>query len=81
MAGLLALGTLSAVIVLLLAEAMDAWVAALVLTVLYAAAGGVLALTGRERVRQGMPPAPEQTVESVKEDVQWAKTRARSARE
>ena len=80
-AGLLALGTLSAVIVLLLAEAMDAWVAALVLTVLYAAAGGVLALTGRERVRQVMPPAPEQTVESVKEDVQWAKTRARSARE
>jgi len=39
----------------------------------------VLALNGRERVKEGMPPAPEQTVESVKEDVQWAKSRATSA--
>ena len=27
---------------------------------------------------RAMPPAPEQTIESVKEDVQWAKTRAKS---
>jgi uncharacterized membrane protein YqjE len=79
-AGLLALGALTATLILLLAEAMDAWVAALIATVLWAAAAGVLALTGRDRVREGMPPAPEQTVESVKEDVQWAKTQARSGR-
>jgi len=79
-AGLLALGALTATLILLLAEAMDAWVAALIATVLWAAAAGVLALTGRNRVREGMPPAPEQTVESVKEDVQWAKTQARSGR-
>jgi uncharacterized membrane protein YqjE len=79
-AGLLALGALTATLILLLAEAMDAWVAALIATVLWAAAGGVLALIGRDRVKEGMPPAPEQTVESVKEDVQWAKTQARSGR-
>jgi hypothetical protein len=79
-AGLLALGALTATIILLLAEAMDAWVAALIVTAIWGATAGILALTGRDRVREGMPPAPEQTVESVKEDVQWAKTRAKSAR-
>jgi uncharacterized membrane protein YqjE len=79
-AGLLALGALTAFLILLLAEAMDAWVAALIVTVVYAVVAGILALTGRERVREGMPPTPEQTVESVKEDVQWAKSRATSAR-
>jgi uncharacterized membrane protein YqjE len=78
--GLLALGTLTACIVLLLAKAMDTWVAALIVTAVYAAAAAVLGLAGRDRVKEGMPPAPEKTVESVKEDVQWAKTRARSAR-
>jgi uncharacterized membrane protein YqjE len=78
--GLLALGTLTAFLVLLLAEAMDAWLAALIVTVVYAAIAGVLAVTGRDRVKEGMPPAPEQTVESVKEDVQWARKQATSAR-
>ena len=77
---LLALGALTACLVLLLSEAMDAWVAALIVSAVYAGIAGVLAIAGRGRLREGMPPAPEQTVESVKEDVQWAKTRARSAR-
>jgi len=79
-AGLLALGALTATLILVLAETMDAWVAALIVTVIWGAVAGILALTGRDRVREGMPPAPEQTVESVKEDVQWAKTQARSGR-
>jgi uncharacterized membrane protein YqjE len=78
--GLLALGALTACLILLLAEAMDAWVAALIVTVAYGAVAGILAVTGRDRMREGMPPAPEQTVESVKEDVRWAKSRATSAR-
>jgi hypothetical protein len=44
----------------------------------YAAIAGVLALTGRQKVREATPVAPVETIESVKEDVQWAKTRARS---
>lgn len=79
-AGLLALGALTASLILLLAQGMDEWVAALIVTAAYAAAAAILALLGRDRMRESMPPAPEETVESVKEDVQWAKTRARSAR-
>lgn len=78
--GLLALGALTAAIIAVLDKAMDFWVAALIVTVVYGAIAAVLALSGRDRVKQGMPPAPEQTVETVKEDVQWAKNRAKSAR-
>lgn len=78
--GLLALGTLTVVIVALLDKAMDLWVAALVVTLVYGAIAAVMAMTGKDRVRQGMPPAPEQTVETVKEDVQWAKSQAKSVR-
>jgi hypothetical protein len=42
--------------------------------------GGSAALRGRDKVREAGPPVPEQATESVKEDVQWAKTRARSGR-
>ena len=79
-AGLLALGTLTALILSLLDKAMDFSLAALLVTLAYAAVGGFLALNGRERIKRGMPAAPEQTVETVKEDVQWAKSQARSAR-
>ena len=72
--GLLALITLTACVVALLATAMEVWIAALIVTVVYGAAAGVLAITGKQRVSEATPPVPEQTVESVEEDVQWAKT-------
>jgi uncharacterized membrane protein YqjE len=78
--GLLALGALTACFILALDKGMASWLAALIVAAVYGAAAGVLALAGRDRVKEGMPPAPEQTIESVKEDVQWAKTRAKSAR-
>jgi Putative Actinobacterial Holin-X, holin superfamily III len=71
---LLALGTLTACLVAALATGMDVWLAALIVTVVYGALAGVLALIGKNRVSEATPPVPEQTVESVKEDVQWAKT-------
>jgi uncharacterized membrane protein YqjE len=77
--GLLALGALTAAVILLLDKAMDAWLAALIVATLYAVVAGALALLGRDRVREATPPA-EQTIETVKEDVQWAKSQARSAR-
>ncbi len=76
--GLLALGTLTTCLVAALAQAMDVWLAALIVTVVYAAVAGVLALTGRQRISTATPPVPEQTAESVKEDVQWAKTQLSS---
>jgi hypothetical protein len=64
----------------LLATAIDhVWLAALIVGIVYAAIAGVLALRGRDRMREAAPPAPEQTIETVKEDVEWAKTRTRSA--
>ena len=59
---------------------MDAWLAALIVAVVYAAFAGVLAMTGKKKVEQATPPVPEQTQDSVKEDVEWAKTQARSGR-
>jgi uncharacterized membrane protein YqjE len=77
---LLALGTLTALILSLLDKAMDFSIAALIVTFVYGAVAAVLAMSGRNRVKRGIPPTPEQTVETVKEDVQWAKSQARSAR-
>jgi uncharacterized membrane protein YqjE len=77
---ILALGALTACLVLALDTAMVGWLAALIVGLAYAAIAGVLALTGKTKVQQAVPPVPEQAVESVKEDVEWAKTRARSAR-
>ena len=50
-AGLLTLGTLTACIILVLSEFMDAWLAALILTVVWAVIAGVLALKGRDEVQ------------------------------
>lgn len=78
--GLLALGAFTACLIALLATALDhVWLAALIVTVVYAAIATPLALRGRDRMRAATPPAPEETIESVKEDVAWARTRTRSA--
>src|SRR5947199_10241667 len=78
--GLLALIFLSLAIVAAIDTATYAWLAALSVGVLWAVAAAVLALQGREKVQQAVPPAPEQAIESTKEDVQWAKTQAKYAR-
>jgi len=78
--GLLAGGALTACLIALLATAIDhTWLAALIVALVYAAIAAVLAMRGRDRIRAASPPAPEKTIESVKEDVEWAKTRTRSA--
>jgi uncharacterized membrane protein YqjE len=77
---LLGLGVLTAAAIAALDTAMPLWLAALIVALLWLAVAGGLALTGRKKVQQATPPVPEQTQESVKEDVEWAKTQARSAR-
>jgi hypothetical protein len=72
--GLLAAGTLSACLIAALSEALDIWLAALIVTAVYVVVAGALALVARKRVSKATPPVPEQTVETMKEDVQWAKT-------
>jgi uncharacterized membrane protein YqjE len=78
--GVFAFAALTTCIIVALDLAMPLWLAALIVTVVYAAIAGVLALQGRSKVQEAGPPVPEQATESVKEDVQWAKTRAQSGR-
>jgi len=80
MLGLYALGALTAAIILALSLAMKGWLAALIVAVAYGAVAGGLALTGKNRVARGVPPTPEQTVQTVKEDVELAKQRAKEGR-
>jgi hypothetical protein len=78
--GLYAAGALTACLVLLLATAVTGWLAALIVAGVYGAVAGGLALIGKAKVKQAVPPVPEQATESVKEDVQWTKTRAQQGR-
>lgn len=71
-AGLLAffaVATLVATAVLGLAEALPAWLAALVVAVVLLLAAGAAALVGKRNVARGAPPVPSDTIESVKLDV------------
>jgi uncharacterized membrane protein YqjE len=74
-AGLMALFALTAFLIFAFAQAMPGWAAALIVTALWGAIAGVLAIQGRERMREMGTPVPEKTVETVKEDVQWLKDR------
>jgi uncharacterized membrane protein YqjE len=78
--GIFAFAALTTCIIVALDSAMPLWLAALIVAVVYGAIGGVLALQGRNKVQEAGPPVPEQATESVKEDVEWAKTQARSGR-
>jgi uncharacterized membrane protein YqjE len=79
--GFFAFAGLTATFILALSEAMAPWLAALIVTVVYGAIAGVLALQGKNKVKEAGPLVPEAAVDSTKEDVAWIKTRAKSARE
>jgi hypothetical protein len=79
--GLFAAGALTAAIIAALSLAMATWLAALIVAVVYGAVAGVLALMGKKKVQEAMPPVPQDSVESVKEDVQWTKRRAQQGRQ
>lgn len=76
--GILALACLSATVILLLALVMPAWVAALIVTVVYGVVAAALAISGKHKFDELQAPVPRQTIETVKEDVEWAKTRTSS---
>jgi hypothetical protein len=63
-------------VVLALALVVPAWLAALIVAVVLFAVAGVLAVLGRKRVAQATPPVPEETVRSVKADIDEVKERA-----
>jgi uncharacterized membrane protein YqjE len=76
--GLTALGALTAAAIVALATAIATWLAALIVGLALAVLAGVLALMGVKRLQRAAPPVPVETVDSVKEDIQWVKTSAKS---
>ncbi|MDQ3759853.1 MAG: phage holin family protein [Actinomycetota bacterium] len=82
-AGVVALymgGALVATAILALSEAMDGWLAALIVAVVLGAVAAVLALTGKKSVEAGSPPLPERAINTTKQDVDTAKARAKEGR-
>lgn len=76
-AALLALGALTAFVVLALDGAMPAWLAALLVALAWGALAAILAAIGKEKLEQAGAPVPEQTVDSVKEDIRWLRDQTR----
>ena len=78
--GVYAFGALTACIIAAIAQALDVWLAALIVAVVYGLVAAILALRGKGKVQQASPPVPERAVQSVKEDVRFTKQRAQEAR-
>jgi hypothetical protein len=78
-AGLATLGAFTAFLILLLNTFMDAWLAALIVTIVYGAVTAFLVMRGKEKVQEAGSPVPEQTVDTIKEDIEWAKNPKTSA--
>ena len=77
--GLGAFGAFTTFLIALIQTAVNhTWLAALIVTAIYGAIAAVLALRGKDKIQEAAPPAPEQTVETLKEDVEWARTQTRS---
>ena len=57
-----------------IALAVPVWAAALIVTLMWIGVGGVAVILGRKQLMQATPPLPELTVQTIKEDVEWAKT-------
>jgi hypothetical protein len=79
-AALFAFGAVTAAAILGLATALEGWLAALIVAAAYLLVAGVLALFGRSKVQAATPPVPEQTAESVKEDLRSTKEKAKEGR-
>lgn len=75
--GFYAVGALIATAILGLAEVVDAWLAALIVSVLLLVIVATAALIGKREVTQATPPAPEKARESVAVDVEAVKEAAR----
>ncbi|MEU6099755.1 phage holin family protein [Streptomyces flaveolus] len=59
-----------------LSLALPVWAAALIVTAVLFVIAGILAMTGRAQLRRAAPPTPEQTIGSVRADVDEIRERA-----
>jgi hypothetical protein len=77
---LLGAGALVAAAIAGIAVALSVWLSALIVGAALMLLAGTLAVAGLMKASQGAPPIPEEAIQSTKEDVEWLKTQARSAR-
>lgn len=68
--GLGAFYSLIAALILVLAQAMDAWLAALLVAVLLAVVAGVLVWIGVNKLK-AIDPTPRRTIETMRENKEW----------
>jgi Putative Actinobacterial Holin-X, holin superfamily III len=73
------LGSLTACFIAALALLVPVWAAALIVTVVYGIVAGVLAMIGRRQLQQSTPLAPEKTQQTIKEDIEWVKTKTQKS--
>lgn len=69
--------TLIAAVVMLLARVMPAWLSAVLVGVVLLLAAGLFALVGKKQVSKAGPLVPEETIASVKADIDVVKESAR----
>jgi uncharacterized membrane protein YqjE len=74
--GAYALGILLLACIYLLDKVVANWLAALIVAVVVAIVAAIIAMVGLKEVKS-VKPGPEQTVDSIKEDIQWAKQQTR----
>jgi uncharacterized membrane protein YqjE len=77
---LFGLGALVTAAIVGLDHAVSLWLSALIVGAALLVVAGVVALIGKATVSKGVPPLPTEAAESTKEDVEWLKTHARSAK-
>ena len=65
----LGVATLIATAVLALATVVAAWLAALIVALAVLIVGAILTVVGARRAKRDVPPAPQQTVDSIRTDV------------
>jgi Putative Actinobacterial Holin-X, holin superfamily III len=63
--------------IIALSGVVAAWLAALIVGAALLAAAAAAAMVGRGRLQKATPPVPEQTVDSIKTDVEEIRERAR----
>lgn len=78
--GLMAAGSLTACLVLVFSIFLPDWLSALLVAAALAAVAYLLVMRGKQQVANAGALIPEQTIETVKEDLEWVKSRAISAR-
>ena len=77
--GLVVLGALTAAAVMALNLRLTGWLSALIVATVVAVLTVILALAGKRALNRAVPPVPRESIEQMKEDVAWIKTRAKSA--